>query len=253
MSKVAWLRIAFVAVVLLSLETASRLAWINPVSFIPPSAMVLGGYEVLVSGDYTHDIALTLSAACASALLATVMGFLAGLVLFRFPRLLRVLNPLLLSYYAVPIFVVYPMLIVVFGINRLPLIAIGVLFSFVAMAVSTLNGFQRIPAVLMRTARMSRLSKVDELRLVVIPASLPYLFTGIKFAIVYSFIAVIAGEFVLSGAGVGYQIAFAYNNFDNRTMYGLLLLLLLFVGALNMSLHTAEKRLYERRVFREAA
>jgi len=51
---------------------------------------------------------------------------------------------------------------------------------------------------------------------------------------------------VLSGSGFGYRIAFAYNNFDNPSMYGLMLLLLLFVGTLNMLLHMAETRLYRR-------
>ena len=61
----------------------------------------------------------------------------------------------------------------------------------------------------------------------------------------------IGGEFVLSGAGFGYQIAYAYNNFDNPTMYGLMTLLLLFVGTINLLLHMAEQRLYQRRVLKE--
>ena len=65
--------------------------------------------------------------------------------------------------------------------------------------------------------------------------------------IAYSFIGVIAGEFVLSGAGIGHQIAFAYNNFDNPTMYGLMLLLISFVSGLNMLLFAWERRFYRRR------
>lgn len=252
MSRVALWRLGIVVGAVLLLEVASRAAWINPVSFIAPSQMAAGAFKILASGKYNHDIVVTLAAAGMSVVLAVSFGFLFGLLLFRMPRVLRVLNPLLLSYYAVPIFVIYPMLIVLFGINRLPLIAIGFLFSFVAMAVNTLNGLQRIPRVLLRTARMCRMSSIDEMRLVVIPASLPFVFTGVKMVIVYSFIAVIAGEFVLSGEGFGYQIAYAYNNFDNPTMYGLLVLLLLFVGSLNMGLHVTEQHLYQRRVLREA-
>jgi ABC-type nitrate/sulfonate/bicarbonate transport system permease component len=100
---------------------------------------------------------------------------------------------------------------------------------------------------------MLRMGRVQEICLITLPASLPFVFTGIKLSIVYSFIAVIGGEFVLSGAGFGYQIAFAYNNFDNPTMYGLMLLLLVFVGTLNLILHAAEQRLYQRRVLKEIA
>ncbi|NCX45253.1 MAG: ABC transporter permease subunit, partial [Betaproteobacteria bacterium] len=75
----------------------------------------------------------------------------------------------------------------------------------------------------------------------------PYLFTGVKLAVVYAFIGVIAGEFVLAGAGFGYRIAFAYNAFDNATMYGLLVLLIGGVGGLNLSLYRWERLIHERR------
>ena len=65
-----------------------------------------------------------------------------------------------------------------------------------------------------------------EIRFITLPASLPYIFTGLKMAVAYATVAVVAGEFILSGAGFGYQIAFAYNNFDNLTMYSLMFLLL---------------------------
>lgn len=249
--RVAILRAAVVLFAVLLLEAASRLGWINQVSFIPPSRMAASAWHILVSGAYKADILLTLSAAGLAVILAITFGFLFGVLLFKLPRLRRVLDPLLLSYYAVPIFVLYPMLIVLFGLNRWPLVALGFLFAVVAMAVNTLNGLERVPAVLLRTARMLRLGRAQEVRLITLPASLPFVFTGIKLAIVYSFIAVIGGEFVLSGAGFGYQIAYAYNNFDNPTMYGLMLLLLLFVGTLNLLLHAMEQRLYQRRVLKE--
>ena len=52
------------------------------------------------------------------------------------------------------------------------------------------------------------------------PAALPRLFTGFKLALSYALIGVIAGEFILSGTGLGYAISFAYQSFDNRAMYG---------------------------------
>ncbi|MDB5949179.1 MAG: nitrate transporter permease [Massilia sp.] len=249
--RVPLLRAVVVVTAVLLLEIASRLAWIDPVSFIPPSSMAASAWQLLAAGTYTADILLTLSAAGLAVLLAVVFGFLFGVLLFKLPRVRRVLDPLLLSYYAVPIFVLYPMLIVLLGLNRWPLVALGFLFAVVAMAVNTLNGLERVPTVLLRTARMMRMGRVQEVCLITLPASLPFVFTGVKLAIVYSFIAVIGGEFVLSGAGFGYQIAYAYNNFDNSTMYGLMLVLLVFVGTLNLLLHTAEQRLYQRRVLKE--
>jgi ABC-type nitrate/sulfonate/bicarbonate transport system permease component len=68
--------------------------------------------------------------------------------------------------------------------------------------------------------------------------------------VAYSFIGVIAGEFVVSGAGMGHAIAFAYNSFDNRMMYGLIVLLFVLVGGINTVLSTGERRLYASRAGR---
>jgi NitT/TauT family transport system permease protein len=52
---------------------------------------------------------------------------------------------------------------------------------------------------------------------------------------------------VQAGSGIGHAIAFAYNSFDNPTMYGLMILLFGTVGTINMILWTWEQRLYARR------
>src|ERR1700754_2330077 len=138
-------RIGLVVGLIALLEIATRLAWINPVSFIPPSRMAVSAWDILTSGQFTVDIVQTLGSALAAVALAVIVGFVGGVLLYRLPRLRRVLDPLLLSYYAVPVFVLYPILIVVFGLNRWPLVGIGFLFSVVAMAVNTLNGLERVP------------------------------------------------------------------------------------------------------------
>ena len=80
-----------------------------------------------------------------------------------------------------------------------------------------------------------------------LPYASPYVFTGFKLAVAYSFVGVIGAEFITSSKGVGYQIAFAYNNFDNNTMYALIALVLTIVIAVNMMLHAWERRLLARR------
>ena len=63
----------------------------------------------------------------------------------------------------------------------------------------------------------------------------------------YALIGVIAGEFILSGTGLGYAISFAYQSFDNRAMYGLMLFVLLVAGIANGILYVWEGRLARRR------
>ena len=109
----------------------------------------------------------------------------------------RALDPLLASYYAVPTFMFYPLFIVLFGLNRWPLIAIGFLFAVVAVA------HQHARRALARSARLpahragdAAFGAARRSCTSILPAAAPWLFTGAKFAVAYSFIGVIAGEFV---------------------------------------------------------
>jgi NitT/TauT family transport system permease protein len=79
-----------------------------------------------------------------------------------------------------------------------------------------------------------------------LPAASPHLMTGVKLAVAYSVIGIVAGEFILATAGIGKRIAFGYQDFDNRMMYGMLLLLLVLVVAVNGALSYWEKRLRQR-------
>lgn len=247
MTPAGTIRLGVLAAAVVALELACRGGLIRREAVIPPSEMVRGAWRVLGTEEARSQILTTLSTVAQACLLSLVVGFAIGFLLHRLPRLRRAVDPFLASYYAVPTFVFYPVFIVLFGLNRWPLVAIGFLFAVVAVAINTLDGLDRQPRVYVRTAQVMRLSPVQTLVRITIPAIAPWLFTGVKFAVAYSFIGVIAGEFVQAGAGIGFAIAFAYNSFDNLTMYGLMLLLFGFVGTLNMTLWSWEQRLYARR------
>jgi ABC-type nitrate/sulfonate/bicarbonate transport system permease component len=247
MSRAGLIRLLVIAGAVALLEAACRLGFVSRTAVIPPTAMAEGAWKALSSDETRGELVLTLWTVAVSIVLAILAGFAFGVLLHRLPRLRRALDPFLASYYAVPTFVFYPFFIVLFGLNRWPLIAIGFVFAVVAVAINTLDGLSRVPRAFLRTAQVMRLSRWQTLTRIVLPAAAPWLFSGAKFAVAYSFIGVIAGEFVLSGAGIGHAIAFAYNSFDNRTMYGLMLLLFVIVGTINMSLWTWERKLYARR------
>lgn len=236
-----------IAFSILAVEWLCQTDRIDQRTLIPPSRMITKLAERILSGEMTDDILLTFTTVGMSFLLAVSFGFLAGVIIHAIPRLRRALNPLLASYYSIPFFVFYPLLIAFFGLNKLPLIVIGFVFAAAAMVLSTLNGLDRVPQSLLKTARIMRLGPIARVRRITLPAAVPYLFTGLKLALAYAFIGVIAGEFILSGGGLGYSIAYAYNNFDNDTMYATMLFVLLVAAVMNGLLHGWERRLLTRR------
>jgi NitT/TauT family transport system permease protein len=246
LSRVGAIRLAVVIAFVAAVELVCRSGVIDPFTMIAPSAMASALLALIRDHKVGGDLAFTLTNMAASIALAVVLGFVLGAVIHALPRLRRVVDPLLAAYYAVPTFVFYPLLVVILGLNRLPLIVIGAMFGTVGMAVNTIDGIDRIPRVLLKTAHAYRMDAVRAVLLIKLPAATPHLFTGLKLAVTYSMIGVVAGEFILSMAGLGRSIAFAYNDLDNATMYGLLLLLLSITTLVNVVLNYAEGRVYRR-------
>jgi NitT/TauT family transport system permease protein len=91
---------------------------------------------------------------------------------------------------------------------------------------------------------MGRVATALRLKL---PAAAPHLFTGVKLAVSYAFIGVIASEFILAPAGLGRVISDAYSDFNNRRMYALMLLLVVVATVANTVLHMFDQRWAERR------
>jgi len=244
---ILWTRIAVIFTFITALEALCRTGIIKPLVMIPPSEMTAALFDLIRTGRIEDDLVQTLSAVAASVLISVLLGCALGAVIHALPRVRRAVDPLLASYYSIPLFVFYPLLIALFGLNLVPLIVIGAAFATAAMVIATLNGIDRVPSVMIKTARILRLSRTGTLLGVTLPAVAPSLVTGLKLALAYSFIGVIAGEFILAGSGLGFSIAYAYNNFDTATMYALMLLALVIVTAANGVLHVVEQRMSRRR------
>ena len=247
MSRVGFIRLAVVVVAVGLLELACRAGLIDHRVVIPPSEMADALVRLLISGEANGQIARTFGIIVCAVLIAVVLGFALGLVVHALPRVRQALEPFFATYYAVPIFIFYPVMIAIFGLSVIPIVLMGVLTAIVAMIIATLTGLDRIPRVLTKVARVHRMGTIATALKLKLPAAGPHLFTGVKLAVSYGFIAVIASEFILAPAGLGRVISDAYSDFDNRRMYALMLLLIVVATAVNMTLHVFDQQWAERR------
>ena len=241
-------RTGWLAGAVLLLELLCRTGVISAQAVLAPSTMAAAMVEVIASGDATEPMLSTFTTVALAFVCAVVLGISGGAVVHAMPRLRRIVDPILASYYSVPTFVFYPLLVALLGLSMAPLVVLGVLSATPAMVIATLAGLDGLPRVLRRVARVQRLGSVQTLLAVILPAAMPSLFGGIKLALSYALIGVIAGEFILSGSGLGYAISYAYQSFDNRTMYGLMLFVLLVAVFANGVLYHWEGVLLRRRV-----
>ena len=247
MTRVAWIRVVVIMAAIGALEAACHFGLIDRRVMVPPFDMAASLAGILRSGSINGDMLQTLGVIAAAAALSVVLGFALGLLVHALPRLRAALDPLFATYYAVPIFIFYPVLIAIFGLSLVPIMLIGVATAVVAMIIATLNGLDRVPQVLSKVARVHRMGTVATALRLQLPAAAPYLFTGVKLSVSYAFIAVIASEFILAPSGLGRDIADAYADFNNSRMYALMLLILIIATVVNMALHAWDLRWAARR------
>lgn len=250
MRLVVVLRLMVIAGLIGLVELLCRTGVIDNFTMPPPSRIAADLWRLLATGKLNGAIVKTLSNAALAFGLAVGVGMLAGVVIHRIAGLRAALDPFFATYYAVPVLAFYPLLIILFGLGDAPKIIIAFMLGVVAVIVNTLNGLDRVPKVLIKTARMARMGWFETATKITLPSAAPFVLTGVKFAVAYALIGIIGSEFILSTEGVGFEIAFAYNNFDNATMYPLILLVMTVSITVNMLLGMWEKRLLQRRGLR---
>jgi NitT/TauT family transport system permease protein len=246
MNTAALVRIAIILGLVLALELVCRMGWVRPGLIVAPSVMAQELWALMQTPKFWGDVGTSTRSIVVAFVLSMVVGCTVAIVLNHLPRLRESLEPLIASYYALPFFVLYPLLVVLMGMNQAPIIAIGFLYAVMAVIIGTLSGLDRIPVVLRQTAKVHRLSSARQAFFISLPAAAPYVFTGAKLAFGYSITGVLGSEFILADSGFGYEVSFAYNNFSDRKMYALLLFLLVVVSLVTILIHRAERSVQHR-------
>jgi NitT/TauT family transport system permease protein len=240
-------QLAVVIGFLLLLEVLCLAGVIDKITMPPPHRIAADFVKLFASGRLWPEIAKSMANVVLAFLIAYVLGIAIGTALHGYRTLRDTLDPLFATYYAIPVFAFYPLFIVMFGLGDGPQVLIGVLLGLVAVIVTTLNGLDRVPRVLRKTASIARLGPLETALRVTLPFCAPYLLTAAKLALAYAFIGVIGSEFIMARTGMGYEIGFAYTNFDNATMYPLIVLILLLSIVMNGALSHWERLLLARR------
>ena len=242
------LLIVLVAIGVLELMCAS--GRIDRLTMQPPHEIATDLVRLLASGKMNGAIRQTLGNAAIAFVAAMLVGVAFASIIHRLPMVRETLDVVFSTYYALPTLAFYPLFIVLFGLGPLPQIIIGFMQGVIVVLVNTLDGLDRVPRVLKKLAAVNRMGAFETAWMITLPSAAPYVLTGAKLAIAYCIIGVIAAEFLRSQTGIGYEISFAYNNFDNATMYPLIVLLVTFSIALNSLLFRWERRVLRQRGLR---
>ncbi|GGH51659.1 hypothetical protein GCM10010921_31170 [Microbacterium album] len=115
-------------------------------------------------------------------------------------------------------FALFPMLVIMVGLGLAPIVILGALWAVVAVITSTIDGLDSVPPLLLKLGAALRLSRVQQVTRVLVPAALRHIGIGLKLALTFSVIGVLASEFILSTYGLGHFIADAHQRFVIRAL-----------------------------------
>jgi NitT/TauT family transport system permease protein len=165
-------------------------------------------------------------------LLSLVLGVTFAVAVVYSPHLQNTIYPLIVILYAMPKSAFAPLMVIWIGYGLMSKIAIAFLVAFFPIVVNTVLGLKEIEPELLDLARVNRGSEFDIFTKIRLPNSLPYMFAGIKVAVVLSVTGAIVAEFVAANEGLGYLILQA--NYSLDTAFALVILLILALLSLGL-------------------
>jgi len=192
-------------------ELVVRLGWVPPQLLAAPSQVVTRFVAMLLSGDLFVHAGISLYRLFAGFFLGASVGFFVGSAVGLSRSSERIFAPTLRFLSPVPPVAWIPVLIIAFGIgdlSKILLIAVGVFFI---VFFHTVQGIRSTPTDLVDVGRVYEKTWPEIAMTILVPSSLPSVFSGLRVAMALCWILLIAAEVIASSKGLGWLIWDARN------------------------------------------
>ncbi|HEY9247371.1 MAG TPA: ABC transporter permease [Candidatus Methanoperedens sp.] len=217
-------------------ESAVRLEYLKPLFFPPPSMIFKTLIEMTDSGELQSNVYASLARIFWGFILGTIPGIVLGLIMGWSERARTVLDPVVSAMYSIPKIAIFPLFLLIFGIGELSKIVLIAIGCFFLVLINSMTGVRNINKTYFEVADNYGAGKVKTFTRIILPASLPMVFSGVRLALGGSLLMVVAAEFIAANNGIGAMIWYAWETLETEKIYvGILicgLLGLLFTSVL---------------------
>jgi NitT/TauT family transport system permease protein len=183
-------------------------------------AATMEAREVMVG----HTLS-TLTTIMLGFLLSIVVSLPLAVLVTASPNIAHAVYPILVLIQSIPKVALAPILVLALGAGEASRVTVTFLVAFFPLVISTATGLLAAPPELIELSRSLRASRFQQLFLVRLPYSVPFVFSGLKLAMTFSVVGAVVGEFVAADQGLGYQIMSATAFFRTSLAFGALLIL----------------------------
>ena len=206
--KIVITRILILVIFIALWQIAANLKWIDPFLTSSPTRVIESFVSLYEGGGLIKHIAVTCYETILGFSLGTIIGSLIAVILWWSPLVSKILDPYLVVLNALPKVALAPIIIFWIG-NGIPaIIVIALLISVITTIISVLTGFNEIDKEKIMLMNTFRATKIQILRYLIFPYSIPILISALKINVGLSWVGVIMGVFLVAKNGLGFLMVY---------------------------------------------
>ncbi|RBO88967.1 ABC transporter permease [Nocardia puris] len=224
-------------------EFAPRAGLVDEV-FLPPFSEVVAALrDLIANGQLAEHLSASLSRALIGFAVAVLIAVPLGVAIGWWRPVADFLNPVLEVFRNTAALALLPVFVLILGIGETSKIALVIYACTFPILLNTISGVRTVDPLLVKSARSLGISPIRLFQKVILPASVPTIFTGIRMAAAASILVLVAAEMVGAKAGLGYLITASQLNFQIPNMYAGIVAIALVGLVFNGVLVAIERRL----------
>ncbi|MBC2665392.1 ABC transporter permease [Novosphingobium flavum] len=237
---IIWIvRLASIALVLGSWEFFGR--QINPLFMSYPSAIFRAAVVLTASGELIEALGSSIRTLVIGFVSASAIGLVLGLLIGRYKLVDAATDWLVNALYSTPLVAILPLVILWFGLGDMAKLFIVSLLTVFPVLINTAAGVRNVPPALIDVGTAFAASEREIFLKIILPATVPYMMTGLRLGIGRAIIGMVVAEFFTAITGLGAMIVKYGNQYDTASMFVPILMLMLLGIGLTMMVRRAEE------------
>ena len=238
-------QIGILVVLLGSWELCVATGFLSPFWASSPSRIARALVEVVSDPLFPTHVGTTLLELVAGFSAGSILGIAIGFVLAQWPVVEKIFDPFLHAINSLPRVALAPLFILWLGIGLGSKILIAATLVVFIVIGNTLAAARSVDADMMTAARLLGASRLQLFLKVVLPASIPVIFAGLRLGVVYAMLGAVVGEMIAATSGLGYMLSFFAGSMQVGHLMATLLVLVLLSTSLSAFTSWVERRILD--------
>jgi len=211
--------------------------------FSTPIDVLARTWKQLTGTDIYWHLGITLTETVLAFVIGSAAGILFGFAFARNALLAAVFDPYIKAANALPRVVLAPIFALWFGLGIWSKVALGFTLVFFIVFFNVYQGVREVSPTVLANARMLGMNERQLFKHVYWPSALTWMFSSLHTSVGFALVGAVVGEYLGSSAGLGYKIHEAESVFDVTGVFSGMLILAIFVIAIDSVVTMVEKRL----------